>query len=72
MVKPSTATTYPKSLLEMTEPINGNELRTAHQHLPLVLQLWASFIVTTLFTFAWLGAAVPVAFFWRWLTGLEW
>lgn len=72
VVKPSTATTYPKSLLEMTEPINGNELRTAHKPLPFLLQLFASFIMTTIFTMAWLGAAVPVAFLWRELVGLEW
>ncbi len=70
--QPSTATTYPKSLLDMTEPINGNELRTSHKQLPIVLQLLASFIMTTIFTFAWLGAAVPVAFLWRELAGLEW
>lgn len=71
-LQPSTATTYPKSLLEMTEPINGNELRTAHKPLPFLLQLFASFIMTTIFTMAWLGAAVPVAFLWRELVGLEW
>lgn len=72
VVKPSTATTYPKSLLEMTEPINGNELRTSHKQLPFILQLLASFIMTLIFTMAWLGAAVPVAFLWRELAGLEW
>ena len=72
LLQPSTATTYPKSLLDMTEPINGNELRTAHKPLPFLLQLFASFIMTTIFTMAWLGAAVPVAFLWRELVGLEW
>lgn len=69
-VRPGTATTYPDSL--RGKPIDGEELRTAHDGIPVVLQCLSSFVVVCVYSYAWLAGALPVAYLWKFIANMEW